>query len=111
MGVDIGVIAGYGFEVSQPLVEELLLSRGLVKDECYEEEYDEWISQGIDELFSDKEALYSIEEGGGDYGGGERYFAIINHRVGVDSLELQIKTLEQMFNGSKVEFVKFGYHC
>lgn len=110
MGVDIGVIAGYGFELSQSEVEKLLLSRGLVEDECYEEEYSEWINQGINELFSDNEALYSIEEGGGAYGDDASYFAIINHRVGVDSLELQIKTLEQMFVGKKVGFIKFVYH-
>ena len=110
MGVDIGVIAGYGFELSQSEVEELLLCRGLVKDEFYEEEYNEWLSEGICELFSDSDALYCIKHGGGAYGDDPVYFVIINHRVGLDSLELQIKTLEQIFVGKKVEFIKFGYH-
>ena len=110
MGVDIGVIAGYGFELAEHEVEELLLARGVERVELYEAEYNTWLYEGIKEVYEDNEALFTIEYGGGHFGGDNRYFAIINHNFKKDSLELQVMTIERMFVGKKVEFIRFGYN-
>ena len=110
MRTDIGVIAGYGFELAEHEVEDLLLARGVERVELYEAEYDNWLYEGIDEVYSDNKSLFTIEYGGGYFGGDNKYFAIINHNFKKDSLELQVMTIERMFVGKRVVFIRFGYN-